>query len=134
MTRDISRSYCFTGYGDEPKFDDQKIRYLVYQREKGEKSGKEHWQGYVEFYKSHRIAGAQKALKIGKNNHFSVREGTRIEARNYCLKSKSKIGNSKEFGIWLKGQGHRSDLDKLVLEIEEGRTDYELLKDDAIGS
>lgn len=127
----MSRSYCFTSFDENaPTFNEETIRYLVYQREKCPKTEKLHWQGYVEFYKTHRMVGASKLLGLEKK-WLKVRSGTRIEARAYCMKEESRIKDScKEFGIWLKGQGHRTDLDELVNEIENGINDYELMKKD----
>lgn len=126
----MSRSYCFTSYDiKEPIFNKEKVRYLVYQREKCPKTNNLHWQGYAEFFKSHRMKGASEILGLSKK-WLSDRKGTRTEARNYCTKEDSRVEKPKEFGIWLKGQGHRTDLDELVSRIEKGATNYELLKDD----
>lgn len=84
-------------------------RYLVYQRERCPDTGKEHWQGYVEFHKTMRIKGAQEALKIPKA-HMEKRRGTRDEARNYCMKEDSRLWGPYEHGTWIEGQGARTDV------------------------
>lgn len=122
------RAYCFTTFKQEPIYNQDSIRYLVYQQEKCPSSGKLHWQGYAEFYSKITINTAKEFL--GDNTaHLEKRHGTREEARDYCKKSETRINGPFEFGDWNKGgQGSRCDLHKLVEKLENGVSDYELLK------
>lgn len=124
-----SRSWTFTSYSESaPEFCD-KIRYLGYQQERCPTTGKLHWQGYLELFNSMRLSGVKKLL--GDNSiHLEKRRGTRDEARNYCIKDETRVSGPFEFGNWISGQGCRTDLIKLVSDIESGKTDYELLKSD----
>lgn len=130
-----SRSYCFTSFEEkEPTFNEEVHRYLIYQREKCPTTGREHFQGYVELFKKQRMKQTWKQMYPNSpkpNGKLFKRNGTRIEARNYCMKEESRINPPVEHGEWIKGQGHRTDLDGLVNKIEEGKTDYELIKEDA---
>lgn len=115
----MSRHYCFTYFGDESPQMCELARYLVYQRERCPDTGKEHWQGYVEFYKTMRIKGAQEALKIPKA-HMEKRRGTRDEARTYCMKEDTRMWGPYEHGVWIEGQGSRSDIMACVNIIQNG--------------
>lgn len=125
----ISRSFCFTSFLDsEPEFDEENVRYIIFQREKSPTTDKLHWQGYVEFFKPQTLKRCQAILNIG-NSHCEKRKGTREEAKQYCMKKESQISTYKEFGSWQAGgQGARNDLHALVNKIEAGVSDYELIK------
>lgn len=115
-----SRSYCFTlnnhESNDLPELED--IRYLVYQREKGE-NGTEHIQGYVELSKSRTLAYVKNWLPRA---HFEIRRGTREQARDYCRKDDTRIEGPFERGTWESGgTGARSDLLAVKRKIDEGK-------------
>lgn len=112
-----SRHYCITFF-KEPLLVEQheQIRYAIYGKETCPTTGKVHWQSYIEFYKPCRIAGVKKIFG-DKTLHAEVRRGTREEARDYCKKENSFT----ETGKWIKGQGHRTDLESIVGELQEGR-------------
>ncbi len=126
----MSRSYVFTSFNEKPSYDPENIQYLVYQREKSPTTNKLHWQGYVEFYRTHRIPKAKKLIHC-PTAHLEQRHGTRIEARQYCIKDDTQVEKPVEHGIWLKGQGHRSDLDELISRIKKGDSDLQLIDEDA---
>lgn len=106
----MSRNYCFTSFGvGAPIWDEESLRYLVYQRELCPETKREHWQGYAECKKVMKIVGFKKCIGDAKA-HCEVRRGTREQAREYCMKPESRIGLPVELGEWTKGQGHRSDL------------------------
>ncbi len=124
----MSRSYCFTHYGElQSEFDEEKVRYVKAQQEICPKTQRVHWQGYAEFTQPIRIRAAQKFLGI-QNAHLETRKGTRQEARQYCEKetSRSESGLTVEWGTWIKGQGARTDIEELAKRIESGESDYEL--------
>lgn len=124
----VSRSYCFTSYLEsKPEFDDELIRYLVFQQETCPSTGRKHWQGYVEFFKPTSIKRCQITLNIG-NSHCEKRMGTRPEARLYCMKDNTQFSKFEEFGEFESGgQGTRNDLRELINNIEAGKSDYELI-------
>lgn len=122
------RSYCFTAW-TEPKFNEEKIRYMIYQKEKCPKTGKEHYQGYAEFFNKITIPTFKRFIN-DNTAHCEIRKGTREQAKAYCMKSESQIESPKEFGDWnAGGQGARTDLLTVVKAIEEGKTNYELIKE-----
>lgn len=122
------RNYCFTSFSEsEPKFTEG-MRYLIYQKEQCPHSGKLHWQGYVELHNKLTMNGV-KTLFNDNTIHLEIRRGTREQARAYCMKPDSQCTPPVEHGDWKAGgRGSRTDLHKLVSDIENGSTDYELLK------
>lgn len=123
------RHICFTTYNESPPvYREDEMRYLIYQREKCPTSGKLHWQGYVEFF---RKITFNTIKKIFNDNtiHLESRRGNRDQAREYCMKNDTQIIPAVEHGSWSSGgQGARNDLHSLVAKLEEGITDYELIK------
>jgi len=106
------------------------VRYLVYQKEKCPKTGKEHWQGYAEFTKTMRYKAASKSLSIN-GAHLEIRIGSREEARSYCMKSESRISDPIEIGNWeAGGQGTRNDLTDLIKRVRDGASDTALIDHD----
>lgn len=85
-------------------------------------TGLPHWQGYVELKKNQRMKAVKEALGDEKT-HLEVRRGTRDEARAYCMKD----GKWEEHGQWIKGQGHRSDLDDVASRLISGETNLTTL-------
>lgn len=89
----MSRDYCFTAWS-EPKPDEDKCRYYIYGREKCPRTGKEHWQGFIVFNRTHRIPGGKRIINGGDDCHLEPRRGSRREARDYCRKD----GDFREYG------------------------------------
>lgn len=116
-------SWCFTSFKaiDHQLVDDKKeVNYCVFQKEKCPKTGKEHWQGYIEFVKKRRM-GAVKEFFNDNGLHLERRKGDRDEARAYCMKEESRIEGPWEFGDFKSnGQGRRSDLKRCVDELLNG--------------
>lgn len=115
-----SRNYVFTvNYpepGEEIGFDDKYMKFLVYQKEKGEQ-GNPHFQGYVVFKTSVTLATAKK--RIHKKAHLEVRKGTHEQAKEYCIK-----GDTRLDGPWMYGvepaQGKRNDLVAVKKCLDDG--------------
>lgn len=115
----MSRHYCFTSW-EKPKTDHPGVRYMIIGEEKAPTTGKTHWQGYAELYKPQRITGFKKMCEQ-KDMHVEIRKGTREQARDYCKKE----GRWEEYGKWIKGQGHRSDLEAVAKSLVNGEKTLE---------
>lgn len=89
----------------ETIFNHEDIRYACCQAERAELGGRMHLQGYTEFSRSLRMSEAKKRLGSYKSMHLEPREGSRADARKYCI-SKSWKGVSKRrcAGPWTCGQ------------------------------
>lgn len=115
------RDICFTSFREEAPEMHNSLTYLVYQREKCPKTGKEHWQGFCQAKNQKASFKAwQKAIGDPKA-HIEKRHGTATEARDYCMaaewkgKSKGQIPDStKEFGEFdpKENEGKRNDLEE----------------------
>lgn len=125
------RHWCFTNFileGWNPQDFDykDKIKYLIYQLEKCPTTGRIHAQGYVEL-----------KVKVGKKLcqeilrtrcRVEARKGDRDQARDYCLKSETKIEGPWEYGEWDVTQGTRNDIREMVELIKNGANDIELIE------
>lgn len=113
----MNSCYCFTSFVD---IDTEKVmtkaKYLIYQCEECPDTGNIHFQGYVEFPRTIRL-NAVKKLFDNEALHLEVRRGTQDEAIAYCKKLDSKIAGPWEFGEKKKGQGHRTDWDRIKDDI-----------------
>jgi len=102
------------------------VRYCVYQREISPTTGREHFQGYVEFT-CPKTFSAAKSLDGLAGAHFEARRGSAVQADHYCRKPvpscgcsiclSEKVQPTKVEGPWVYGtmtaQGSRTDLDAL---------------------
>lgn len=109
----------------EPKPDPVPIQYFVYQKEKCPSTGKEHYQGYVEFKGQHRLNEVKNIFK-DETMHIEPRQGTQLQAIQYCTKEDTRVEEPFFFGQ-KKQQGTRSDLDEIMLAIKNGHTGKEIL-------
>jgi len=98
MPRTESWKYvCFTSFCEEPPTRGDKISYLVYQREAGNESHREHWQGYAEGIEGKTIKQWQSSLS-SPNCHVERRKGTQEDAVKYCKKEDTRLDGPFEFG------------------------------------
>jgi len=85
-------------------------RYLVWQEEVCPDTGRIHWQGYVEFFRSQRMAAVKKIF--GDTVHVEPRRGTAQEADDYCSKDDTRLPGATvtRLGVRSAGAGARTDL------------------------
>lgn len=115
----MPRHACFTAFCAEAP-GHKGARYAVYQREQA-KTGREHWQGYIEFDRNMTVKQIQAVL--GCNAHVETRKGTREQARNYCMKEETRLFGPFEHGEWITGQGSRSDVKNMTDMIRKGKSE-----------
>lgn len=102
-----------------------KVRYIVFQLERGEQ-GTLHWQGYVELTRSQRLTWLKN--NISNTAHFEKRQGTRKQARDYCMKDDSREQGPWEYGDWRSGgRGRRNDITAFKDAIASGKRKRELI-------
>lgn len=98
--------------------------YMVYQVEICPETNRFHVQGYVEFKRSVRLGSAKKLIKI-LTAHLEPRQGSRSQAREYCMKEDSRAPGEDagpwEFGEWSEGETKRSDLQTAIESIQNGK-------------
>lgn len=101
------------------------VRYLVMQEEVCPETGRQHYQGYVEFNSPVRMRKVKELLQ-DEAMHLEVRKGSRDEAREYAMKEETRVNGPYEFGTWIQGQGTRSDLASVKAAIDAGCSAMEL--------
>lgn len=108
------RNVCFTAWSNV-EYDKEHMKYLVVGEEVCPSTGKQHFQGYVEFVQQRDFSLIKKLL--GESAHIEARKGSPSQASAYCMKD----NKYKEYGT-LSKQGKRSDLDNVVEDIQSGLT------------
>lgn len=110
----------FTSFENEsPEFDEERMTYMVVQREKCPETGKLHWQGYAEMKRQF----GMKMLKniFGATTHLEGRLGSQGDAIAYCTKTDTRHSGPWYFGS-PKRQGKRTDLEDMFTNIDNGST------------
>lgn len=95
------------------------VRYIVYQIERGEKTSYLHVQLYMELRKPQRLSWVKTSIGSSRA-HCEPRMATREQARAYCMKEETRIAGPWEYGEWIVGQGHRSDIHDLYKATMDG--------------
>jgi len=114
----VSKSWTFTLNDGEPiSFDETSMEYLVYQKEQGEETKHEHYQGYVRFKTNKRLTGVK---KIHQTAHWEIAKGSPEQNKNYCTKDETRIDGPWEFGIFPQ-QGKRNDLTEIIDMVKQKR-------------
>lgn len=101
---------------------DGKVRFCIWQLERGQLCGTPHLQGYV-LFTLQKTLGACKLLDSGA--HWEPRQGTHEQARDYCSKSDTRLEGPFQYGQEPK-QGKRNDLDCLKEAIDQGCSEVDL--------
>lgn len=99
------------------------LKYVVFQREKGHHACTEHIQMYIEFTLGKRFETIKSYFPRA---HIEERRGTKAQARDYCMKSDTRIGEPIEYGTFV-DNGKRSDLFDIYELVKDGATDYEIM-------
>lgn len=101
------------------------LKYFVFQREKGEKEGTEHFQLYIEF----QVGKTFNTMKeYFPRAHIEKREGTKKQARKYCMKEDTRISEKPfEYGDFVE-IGERSDINDVIQMAKENIDDMEILE------
>lgn len=99
------------------------VHYAIWQRELS-KTGTPHFQGYLEFKSTQRLAACK---KLHQGAHWEVRRGTQADAIRYNSKEDTRIDGPFEYGTApTPGQGTRNDLEKFKEDIDSGMSPADL--------
>ena len=71
------------------------IKYFIFQREKGTETETEHYQVYIEFCVSKRFDTIKGYFPTA---HIEKRNGTKMQAKEYCSKEETRMGDVFEYG------------------------------------
>jgi len=91
-----------------------KISYLVFQRERGNETNREHWQGYAEAFEGLTIKQWQSQLGCPAC-HIEKRKGTQSQAIEYCKKSDTQLVGPFEFGFAEEQRGSKRRNEKALV-------------------
>lgn len=132
-----SRNFIFTFFDisaiDKLRgVEDERVRYLIFQHERGGTTGRDHLQGYVEFRNTVRIAQAQRILGI-EGGHLEPRRGTRAQAIDYCRKEETRVAGPWEVGQADLQPGKRNDLLEIKSRLDQGASSKDI-SDEFFGS
>lgn len=125
-----SRNWCFTDFelqdwigicSSQPEI----FRYVNYGVEVCPDTGRNHYQGWVQFHNCLSMKSAK--AKLGHKGFIAVCKGSEVDNDKYC----SKDGKSYQWGDHVK-QGQRSDLKKVAESILEGTTLEEIMTTDPV--
>lgn len=125
MKNSKRRNWCFTSFKMDLDFNDiyennkDVIRFLIVQKEQGQKTKKIHWQGYIQLFNQYRLSRVK--YIIGDNTlHLESARGSPQENKDYCSKIKTSLNEKYEFGK-LSYQGFRTDIEIIKKQCLEGK-------------
>lgn len=128
------RAFCVTYWGDTvntARFDEpennQRIVYVVYQRELCPRTQRLHWQMFIEFASPEPVQYV-KYLLDDNTAHIEMIKTSRDQARLYCMKTATRVdpeGRPTEWGTW-RIQGERTDLKAVQNDIEANHSMAEI--------
>lgn len=126
----MSRTYCFTINEDADTYftslrernwgSQDRVRAICFQLEVAPSTGRRHVQGFVRFFRTHRVRGAQLALSLPPSTHFESARGSDADNLRYCSKEDSRVDDTQPFRFGNFGnQGERNDLKGVVDAIRD---------------
>ena len=102
-----------------------RVRHVTRQREICPRTGKLHWQAYIEFHDPQYIEFVKRHLFADMTTHVEIRHMSREIARAYCCKKRTRAPGPAsgpfEEGTWAQ-PGSRTDLSKAKDAIDDGLT------------
>lgn len=125
-----ARAFCFTDFENKSEIDivdrakaDKQCNFIILQEEKCPKTGKVHYQGYLQFASPQRWSRVKKI--VSKSAHLQASKGTLEQNIAYCSKSATHLRGPWQWGVG-KSQGQRLDLENCIQMVQEGKTDLEI--------
>ncbi len=88
-----TKCWCITSYAEELKFDEDELKFIVFQREECPETKKKHWQIYVELKRAGSMADVKDIFE-DDSVHCERTKGSRKQNIKYCSKSKTKISET----------------------------------------
>jgi len=108
------------------------IGYICGQEEESPTTGAHHFQGYIQLKKRYRMLTLKKLFQSKTIHLESQKARSNSDARDYCRKEESRIGEFLEFGEFKVGRagtkGARSNLEGLVQAIREEKTQRDIIE------
>lgn len=129
------RDFCVTFWGDVVPvhnfdFYRDRLRYVVWQRERCPTTNKLHWQMYFECISPEYVTFIKNTILEDDQTHVEIRRKSRQQARIYCMKRETRTFDIPLHGPFEWGdfnqQGTRTDLEQLHNDIADGQTIKEI--------
>ena len=98
------------------------FKYAMFQREKGENTGTEHFQVFIVFTIGKRFSSIK---TLFPRAHIEKALKTNIQCRDYCSKSDTRVTGPYEVGTFVK-EGERTDIKDFMELVHTGASDREL--------
>ena len=125
-----SRRYCLTINNEERSDEEfssyvqslEHFKYCAFQREKGDKKGTEHIQMFIIFTVGKWFSTVKAYFPTA---HIESAKGSNVQARDYCLKSETRISGPYELGEFAE-QRARTDLSAIVELASSGASDNDI--------
>jgi len=101
--------WCWTSFEEKwkPNFDEKAMRFMVYQKEKCPKTGKIHYQGYIQFLLKQTLKSAKTFLN--PTVHLEKANADPLANIAYCTKTETRVEGPWKFGEVCK-ERERTDL------------------------
>lgn len=100
------------------------FKYSMFQREKGNIGGTEHFQIFIIFTVGKRF----KTIKnLFPSAHIEKAQGTNVQARDYCSKSDTRVSGPYELGTFAEERS-RTDITNLLSMVREGKSNFEIMQ------
>lgn len=107
------------------------VKFLVFQLERGEETGMNHFQMYLSLKKKQRITTVAplfvENFPFLEAPHLEERKGAPEDCYKYCTKDDTRLFGPWEIGKMRGNSGKRTDLDAPIAAIMEGKNLYEVL-------
>lgn len=130
----MSRNFCLTVYPpDEHDVLDPELwencRYFVWQMECCPKTGRIHYQCFMQTFNAVRYTSLKKYDGL-ETAHIEPKSqnATAEQARDYCMKAESRIDGPWEYGDFTT-QGNRTDVASFVEAVKKGKSDRDLIEE-----
>jgi len=118
----ICKNWCFTWNnpgGDSPGlWNLNEMKYLVYQKEKGEE-GTVHWQGYVQWVTKRRLAQCKEVCAMA---HWEPARGSPESNKQYCTKEDTRLEGPFEAGSMSKQGSTKRKFDEIAKRLIDGES------------
>jgi hypothetical protein len=98
------------------------VKYLVFQTEKATSTENEHIQGFIQFSQRKRVLQVEATLGLKPNGNAPTKaNGTANDSKAYCTDPDKRVEGTIpfEYGELPKGQGERTDLQRMAESIRE---------------
>lgn len=108
-------------------FESEKAKFLIYQEEQGDITGRPHYQGYVEFTTSYDFSTIVGLLPEGA--HVEAAKGSKSHNVDYCSKLHGRISGPYVYGDIASNQGQRTDLYRAIELLDSKASVQECVSD-----